>query len=301
MSKDSPPVFKGAFRSSDDEFNGQGKRPVVFDIIAPDGETSLLPGSLKMVLHVNPRTMKFSYTKVIERVQTKGGFVEFHWGEGLGTITFEMATGGFMRLYSGLSNITGGKNAAMDVGGTRRETIAYDKYLDILALYHNNGDVYDQNGNLVFDGQIKVTFDGGTHFGKWASFSVQETAEKPYQFELSGEFYIQQDKWNLRTSQIFADVANRFANPSMPTNAQQAGEMGMMAPKLPGTSDTTASDGLVDKILADEVEAERKKQQGTSQGVKTRKAMAQSVEKARNAGAFVPPAPVPSVPKEEIP
>ena len=191
------PIFKSAFQSPADEFDqNKGIKPVVFDILAPDYETSLLPDNLKMVLHVNPSSMALSYSKVISRIQTKGGFVEQHWGEGARSINFSMATGGFKRLYSGLSNITGG---GIETGGTRRETIAYDKYLDILALFHNNGAVYDQSGQIAFQGILKVTFDGGIYYGWFASFSVTESAEKPFLFELTAEFTISHEVMRLRS------------------------------------------------------------------------------------------------------
>lgn len=190
------PIFKSAFVSEDDEFNGMGVRPVVFDILGPDLVTSLLPDGLRMVLHVNPTSMKFTYAKQIERIQTKGGFVEQHWGEAARSISFEMATGGFKRLYSGLSNITGG---GYDTEGTRRETIAYDKFLDLLALFHNNGSIYDASGQIVLQGIIKVLFDGGVYLGWFQSFSVNEAADKPYQFTLSSEFTVAHEVMRLRS------------------------------------------------------------------------------------------------------
>lgn len=191
------PVFRSAFKSPDDEYNTNlGIRPVVFDILAPDQETSILPEGVKMVLHVNPSSMAFSYSKIIERIQTKGGYVEQHWGEGARSIAFTMVTGGFKRLYSGLSNITGG---GKDVGGTRRETIAYDKYLDMLALFHNNGSIYDQRGQIVFQGIIKVTFDGGVYYGWFDNFAVNEVADKPYLFDLTAQFTISHEVQRLRS------------------------------------------------------------------------------------------------------
>jgi hypothetical protein len=212
MNQDSRQIFQGAFRSPDDGHLGLGIRPVVFDVLATDLETSLLPGDMKLVLHVNPTTMKFSYTKQIERIQTKGGYVEQHWGEGPGTMSLEMATGGFMRLYSGLSNITGGP-FAMDLGGTRRETIAYDKYLDMLALFHSNGSVYDTEGNIVFQGIIKVIFDEGVHLGWFNSFSVSESSQKPYQFDLSGEFQVHRELMSFKTTVMPVESPSRFDNP----------------------------------------------------------------------------------------
>jgi hypothetical protein len=215
------PVFRSAFRSPDDEFDPNvGKKPVVFDILAPDLETSILPEGLKMVLHVNPQSMAITYAKVIERIQTKGGYVEQHWGEGARSISFNMVTGGFMRLYSGLSNITGGPGA-YDAKGTRRETIAYDKYLDMLALFHNNGSVYDTTGKIVFQGIVKILYDGGVYFGWFGSFNITEDASRPYLFALTAEFVVDHEIQTFRSMPFTGNVsASRQAardNPISPT------------------------------------------------------------------------------------
>lgn len=209
------PVFKGAFNSFRDEFSGEGKRPVIFDILAPDQETSLLPEDLRLVLHVNPRSMTFHYEKVIERIQTLGGFVEQHWGDGAERISFSAATGGFMRMYSGLSNKTGSSfggnlqstGPALTAVQGRRETIAYDKFLDLLALFHNNGSIYDVNGNIVVQGYIKLSFDGGVYIGWFdGDFTVTESAEKPFQFELSTNFNIDREELVLRSELVNTDT-----------------------------------------------------------------------------------------------
>ncbi len=188
-------IFRSAFRSAEDEFDQNlGVRPVVFDILGPDKETSILPEGLRMVLHVNPQSLQPSYAKAVERIPTKGGFVEQHWGEGPRSLAFSGVTGGFKRLYSGLSNITGTSQ-----GGSRRETIAHDKYLDLLSLFHNNGAIYDQSGKIVFHGIIKMTFDGGVWLGWFKSFQVQESAERPYLFELSAEFEVEYEELRLRS------------------------------------------------------------------------------------------------------
>ena len=207
------PIIRGAFTSPDDEFSGQGKRPVVFDVLGPDWETSLLPNDVKLVLHINPTSMDLKYQKQIERIQTRGGFVEQHWGDSAQEISFEMATGGFMRLYSGLSNITNQK-----YGGTRRDTIAYDKYLDMLALFHNNGSVYDTFGNIALHGILKITFDGGVYLGWFTSFSVSETAEKPYQLALSAAFTVHKEVM------VFRSVLSSQPVTSTPVDTTNAGD-----------------------------------------------------------------------------
>jgi hypothetical protein len=193
------PVFQSAFKSPDDETDtNKGIRPVVFDILAPDQETSILPEGMRMVLHTNPQSMGINYANLVERIQTRGGYVEQHWGRGISSIDFNMVTGGFMRLYSGLSNITGGPGAR-DTLGTRRETIAYDKYLDMLALFHNNGSVYDNTGKIVFQGIVKITFDGGIYYGWFSNFNVTETADQPYMFSLTTSFTVDHEVQRFRT------------------------------------------------------------------------------------------------------
>jgi len=235
------PVFRSAFHSPEDEFSGRGVRPVVFDILGPDHETSILPDYLKMVLHVNPTSMKMSHQKIIERIHTEGGFVEQHFGDGTETIQFELATGGFMRLYTGLSNITGG---GIDVGGTRRETIAYDKYLDLLALFHNNGHVYDYHGRLVFDGIIKIWFDGHTWYGWFQNFSVTEEAETPYQFRLSANFIVDHERVTLRTTILPA--SSSFSEDPTSTNFrfEQESEFDSLVNPLPYESFPDPGTGL---------------------------------------------------------
>lgn len=188
------PMIRSAFNSWEDEFSGRGKRPVVFDILGPDRETSILPPDLFLVLHTNPKSMKFTYQKNIVRIQTRGGWVEQHWGDSVEEINFDVATGGFMRLRSGLSNKTGtGLLDSQQARRGRRETIQYDKYLDFLALFKNNGAVYDARGNIAAQGYIKIIFDGGVHIGWFNTLSVTEAVEQPYQFALSANFQVDEE------------------------------------------------------------------------------------------------------------
>ncbi len=173
----------------------RGVRPLVFDVLGPDMETSLLPEGYRLVLHANPQTLNIKYTRSVTRIQTRGGFVEQHWGDGATSLDLEAVTGGFMRLYSGLSNVTSTK-----YGGGRRETIAYDKYLDLLALFHNNGSVYDSQGNIVFQGYTKLTFDEGVWIGWFTNFSVTEASDKPYMFTLSSTFQVHKEMMSWRST-----------------------------------------------------------------------------------------------------
>lgn len=185
-------MIRGSFESYRDEYAGLGKRPVIFDVVGSDRTTSLLPDGLKMVLYVNPRSMSFSYSKQIETVSTRGGFVEFHWGDASEEISFEMATGGFVRLYAGLSNITAPQG--------RRQTLSYQKYIDFLALFHNGGALYDRRGTIIQQNYIKMTFDGGVYIGWFdGGLSITESVDQPYQFAISASFIVDKEIMAFRS------------------------------------------------------------------------------------------------------
>jgi hypothetical protein len=190
--------------------NGSGVRPVIFDIIAPDGFTSLLNDGrtdLRLVLKSNPKNLKFTYTKKIERTQTMGGWVETHWGDEPVSVSIETTTGGFIRTTAGLSGVTGAvpKVGGITIDGTRMDTLAYDKYLDFLALFHNNGALYDSKGNIIVQGRIKMSFNGGVWFGWFQSFTVNETAETPYSFSLTASFQVEREVHGIKT-QIYGGI-----------------------------------------------------------------------------------------------
>jgi hypothetical protein len=103
-----------------------------------------------------------------------------------------------MRLYTGLI----GNSAGGSAKANRRESIAYDKYLDLLALFYNNGQVYDRRGNVVMSGQIKISYDGQSWYGWFSSFEVTDSFESPYTLALSADFVIYRETGVLRTTQF---------------------------------------------------------------------------------------------------
>ena len=188
-------MFKTSFpNGADDQFSPNGTKPVIFDVVDKDGE-SILPENVKLVLKVNPTSMSVKYTQTVNRIQTRGGFVEQHWGDGDISIDFEMTTGYFMRLYVGTISNTD----PTLTGTSRRDTLGYDSYLDMLALFHNNGSVFDINGNIVLQGRIKITFDEGVYFGWFSSFNVSEDPTQPYRFTMSASFTCDEEVQNWRS------------------------------------------------------------------------------------------------------
>lgn len=194
------PQIQGSFSGINEESLGRGRRPVIFDLLGPDYKTSLLR-NYKLVLYVNPTSMSINYSKIVDRQQTRGGFVEAHFGEGAQKISFDMATGGFVRVYSGIIGITGGDE-------NRRQTLAYDSYMDILELYKNNGNIVDTTGKVVMNGLVKISFDGFDYLGTFDSFSVTDSAEKAFQLALNAEFTVHREKIGLR-SLAYANTANQ--------------------------------------------------------------------------------------------
>jgi hypothetical protein len=152
---------------------------MAFQVTSPfDPLRVLLPHAL--VLHVNPASFGETHTKKVERIQTRGGFVEQHWPDDLSEISADGSTGAFMNLYTGTTSVL------------RQRTIAWDRFRDLYDLYHNNGSVYDPYGNIVLQGNIMLMYDRGTYIGYFRSFDFEETEESPFAFRINWSFKVQQ-------------------------------------------------------------------------------------------------------------
>lgn len=154
--------------------------PMAFQITSPfNSRKALLPHAL--VMHVNPASFSQTHTKRVERIQTRGGFVEQHWGDDLTDIQAEGSTGAFMNIYTGLSSVL------------RQKTIAWDRYRDLHDLYRCNGSVFGPSGNIVLQGHVMLMFDRGTYLGFFESFEVEESDDKPFSFQVSWAFKVEEE------------------------------------------------------------------------------------------------------------
>ena len=154
--------------------------PMAFQVTSPfNSRRALLPHAL--VMHINPQNYSENHTKKVERFQTRGGFVEQHWGDELTDISADGSTGAFMNLYTGLSSVL------------RHRTIAWDRYRDLQDLYRNNGSVYDPYGNIVLQGKIMLMYDRGTYLGGFRNFEMEETDDQPYSFRISWSFRVEEE------------------------------------------------------------------------------------------------------------
>jgi len=218
--------------------------PMAFQITSPfNNRRALLPHSL--VMHVNPSSFSENHTKKVERIQTRGGFVEQHWGDELTTISADGSTGAFMNIYTGLSSVM------------RHRTIAWDRYRDLHDLYRNNGSVYDPYGNVVLQGNIMLMFDRGTYIGYFRTFEVEETDDQPYSFKVSWTFKVEEElmkipgltrappqrgKSNYENAPNFQNQNNKVGSTSVaedvPQNVEAPPGFGTFGPggEVPGTS-----------------------------------------------------------------
>lgn len=153
--------------------------PMAFQVTSPFNRyRALLPHAL--VLHVNPASLQETHNQKIERIQTRGGFVEQHWGHELVDLSADASTGAFMNIRTGLTSVL------------RQRTIAWDRFRDLHDLFRNNGSVYDPTGNIVLQGNIVLMYDRGTYIGGFRSFEWEDTEESPFAFKLSWTFKIEQ-------------------------------------------------------------------------------------------------------------
>jgi hypothetical protein len=156
--------------------------PIVFGIKSPFGD---LITDFLLILHINPDEMTERKVKKINRTQTKGGWIEYHWGDELDELSATQSTGSFFHAQHGLTG------EAM----YRRDTIAYDRFKDILDLYQSNGSVQDDDGTILFQGDIIINYAGAGYTekryeGYFNSFSYAEDVTKPWLFSLTWNFKV---------------------------------------------------------------------------------------------------------------
>jgi hypothetical protein len=188
-------------------------KPVVFDIKdMTDRNKSLLKTEankeFRLMLQVNPTSLKLSYSKTIQRITTRGGWVEQHFGDKPVSLSIDTSTGGFVHVIYGLITNTDTKPASTNPTSTnpastnvvlnnptgpitRRDTLSYDSYLNFLALFKNNGAIYGSDGLIAIQSIIEVSFDGHKWYGWFQSFNVEETAESPHRLKITCELQVE--------------------------------------------------------------------------------------------------------------
>lgn len=197
-----------------DAFTAQAKRggrPFLFQVTDVMNQPLY---SYLLAAHVNPSDFNEGHTKSKNVVMTYGGFVEFNWPDELTTLSASSSTGAFIGPGTGLvsgSDGTGGSfgRPSLSAGGPgRHATMAWERQEDLLELFHNNGVIFNGQGQPVLRGRVMVIYDRGIYFGHFTRFEVKETDEKAFTFDLSWDFAVEEVLYT------FTGAKTRFVFPS---------------------------------------------------------------------------------------
>jgi len=169
-------------------------RPILFQVVSPSNGESLFP--VLLALHTNPGSVEERMVKTKNVVPTYGGFVEFVWPDELTTVSASHSTGAFLSPDAGLAS---GDDRADARGGTssRRHTMAWERQEDLLELFHNNGVVFDSAGLPAIRGRVMMVYDRGVFMGHFTTFEVDESDDKPWTFELTWEFRVEETRYSF--------------------------------------------------------------------------------------------------------
>lgn len=180
-----------------DPLRGDIPIPMAFQVTSPyDRNQVLLPHAL--VLHINPMSLQETHNQKKEVFQTRGGFVEQHWGQDLMEMSADQSTGAFMNIKTGLTSVL------------RQRTIAWDRFRDLHDLFRNNGSVHDPFGNIVAQGKILLMYDRGLYYGTFRSFEYTETEESPFAFKLTWSFKVEDTVMSIADDSVFRQYAPEF-------------------------------------------------------------------------------------------
>lgn len=199
-------------------------RPVLFQITDPTNQPIY---SYLLALHVNPESFDETFAKSKTVAMTRGGWVEWNWPDELDSLSASASTGAFIGPDSGLTSGSDGKGSNI-TGSTRRGsagrqgTMAWERQEDLLDLFHNNGAVFDGNGQPVLRGRVMCIFDRGIYIGHFTTFSVKETDDKAFSFALDWEFKIEETIYAFPGSTTQIKPGDNTNSQTRQTQAQSA-------------------------------------------------------------------------------
>jgi len=131
-----------------------------------------------LILKASPNSFSESMSKSKSVAVTKGGYVEFLWADELDSVSASGSTGAFIGPEFGLNNVH------------KNESIAYKKYKQLIKIYENNGQIFNNNGTPTIRTSVIMIYDRGIYNGHFKSFDVSEDSNVPYAFNLSWTFVI---------------------------------------------------------------------------------------------------------------
>lgn len=192
-------------------------RPFLFQVVAPGTNQPLY--SYLLALHVNPEQLEERMAASKTVVPTRGGWIEYRWPNELTALTGGNTTGAF---YSPSSGLSAGSDASQ-VGGKargRQGTIAWERQEDLLDLFHNNGMVFDGNGEPAIRGRIMLIYDRGIYLGYFTTFDVTEDEDHAWSFSLNWEFMVEKTLYRFPANLGASGVSVPAPAPLFPGQAK---------------------------------------------------------------------------------
>ena len=150
-----------------------------------------------LIMKINPENLNSQYTQLVNHKRTWGGFVEEHWGEQLDSIS---SSGKTAQFYGELGLTNQG----------RRDTDNFKDFEKFIALYRNNGTLYDpKTGRIVAQGYVTMNYDDAVYRGYFDNFSLDEIAEKPYELQYDFSFKVTKEVYPGRVL-TFSNITTVF-------------------------------------------------------------------------------------------
>jgi len=154
---------------------------ISFAVIVRDSVTDELIQVPPVFINAPFTQFGFDYRQKKNIIQTRGGHVEFHWGDELDTISGSAVTMAFIGEESG------GITSAL-----REGTEGYEDFRAFLELYKNNGTVTDERGKVISSGNIILLHDIGRYVGFFDDFAYSEEDTDPHRLKLTFTFVVEQ-------------------------------------------------------------------------------------------------------------
>lgn len=150
-----------------------------------------------LMFYVNPNKFDVSYQHIISDGDRGRQFhIIEHWGLQQPTISASGTIGAtYIDSTNGLGQKTGGLTRSL-----RRESAAYQHFMNLFRIYKNNGYIFNIQNRISMLGSVNIYYDGTIYTGSFDSFSISEAEDKPFDLEYSFEFTVRFEDRISRTS-----------------------------------------------------------------------------------------------------
>ena len=170
--------------------------PFKMSDITPDTNKKNVQIVQAIKLQINPGSISMNLSKIINRTRSMTGWVEYHWGEELDTITLQGSTAALIydpaQVTTTVSTtgvpISSRESAGLAVSN-RQDSLTYKQFRNIVRVLSINGLVYNdpvQNtpsaGFITKRYYMGLSYDYALYKGYIESIDIQENEENPYRF-----------------------------------------------------------------------------------------------------------------------